>query len=100
MRQRRAAASYRAWRRVHNVKERGTAAGAFVRVWGDLKARLGGGDHALLEMAEDAEDSAKQTYADALEKDLPLPIREVLATQAAHIAASHDYVKAARDSSK
>lgn len=84
---------------VHDVKEKGTAAATFVRVWGDLKAKLGGGDHALLETAEEAEDAAKQTYADALEKYLPFPIRQVLVTQAAHIEASHDYVKAARDGS-
>jgi uncharacterized protein (TIGR02284 family) len=85
---------------VHDINETGTAAGTFVRVWGDVKSKLGGGDHALLEAAEEAEDAAKQVYAEALDKELPLPIREVLATQAAHVEASHDYVKAARDSSE
>jgi uncharacterized protein (TIGR02284 family) len=85
---------------VHDVKESGTAAGTFVRVWGDLKAKLGGGDHALLETAEEGEDSAKAVYAEALEKDLPRPIREVLTRQAAHVYSAHDYVKAARDSHK
>ena len=82
---------------VKDIKESGTAAGAFVRVWGDLKAKLGGGDSALLEAAEEGEHSIQQAYADALDKFLPLPIREVQVSQAAHIDASHDYVKAARN---
>jgi uncharacterized protein (TIGR02284 family) len=85
---------------IHDIKESGTAAGTFVRVWGDLKAKLGGGDATVLETAEEGEDAAKQAYSDALEKDLPLPIREVLTRQAGHIDSSHDYVKAARDSQK
>ena len=31
---------------VHDVKESGTAAGTFLRAWGDLKSALGGGDPA------------------------------------------------------
>ena len=37
-----------------DVKEGGTVAGALHRTWGDLKAKLGGGDHGLLETAERA----------------------------------------------
>jgi uncharacterized protein (TIGR02284 family) len=70
------------------------------RAWGDLKAHLGGGDHALLETAEAGEDSAKKAYQEALDKELPLPIKQLLTTQYAHIQVSHDYVKAARDSRK
>ena len=68
--------------------------------WGDLKAHLGGGDHTLLETAEQGEDAAKKAYKDALEKMLPSPVKQLLTTQYAHIQKSHDYVKAARDSSK
>lgn len=84
---------------VKDVKESGTAAGAVVRAWAGLKSKLGGGDHTLLATAEEGEDSALQAYTDALNKDLPLPIRQVLVSQAAHIQTSHDYVRAARDSS-
>jgi uncharacterized protein (TIGR02284 family) len=45
----------------------GTAAGAVQRTWGDVKAHLGGGDHNLLETAEQAEDAAKKAYKEALE---------------------------------
>jgi uncharacterized protein (TIGR02284 family) len=82
---------------VHDIKESGTTAGALHRTWGDLKAKLGGGDHTLLETAEQGEDEAKNAYADALDQDLPLPIRQLLAEQQAHILASHDFVKSHRD---
>jgi uncharacterized protein (TIGR02284 family) len=85
---------------VSDVKERGTIAGTLRRAWGDLKAKLGGGDHSLLVTAEQAEDEAKRVYKQALEKDLPLPIRQLLFRQSAQIEISHDYVRAARDSSE
>jgi uncharacterized protein (TIGR02284 family) len=80
-----------------DVKESGSTSGTLHRVWGDLKAKFGGGDHTLLETAEQGEDEAKKAYKDALEQDLPLPIRELLATQQAHVLTSHDYVKRHRD---
>ena len=82
---------------VHDVKESGTAAGALHRAWGDLKAKLGGGDHTLLETAEKGEDRAKEAYADALKQDLPLPVRQLIAEQQAHVLTSHDYVRSHRD---
>jgi uncharacterized protein (TIGR02284 family) len=82
---------------VHDVKESGTAAGTVHRVWADLKAKLGGGDHTLLETAEQGEDAAKDAYADALNQDLPLPLRQLLVEQQAHILTSHDYVRNHRD---
>jgi uncharacterized protein (TIGR02284 family) len=80
-----------------DVKETGSVSGALHRTWGDLKAKLGGGDHALLETAEQGEDVAKKAYKDALEHELPLPIRQLLSEQQAHVMTSHDYVKAHRD---
>lgn len=80
-----------------DVKESGTTSGALHRTWGDIKAKLGGGDHALLATAEQGEDSAKKAYEKALEHNLPLPIRQLLTEQQAHINNSHDYVKSHRD---
>jgi uncharacterized protein (TIGR02284 family) len=85
---------------VHDVKEKGTVAGTVERTWGDLKAHLGGGDHTLLATSEELEDAAVEAYEKALEDELPLPAKQLLTTQYAHIRTSHDYVKAARDSSK
>lgn len=84
---------------IHDVHESGTTSGTVHRVWADLKVKLGGGDHTLLVTAEQAEDEAKEAYKNALEKDLPLPVRQVLTTQSAHVQTSHDFVRAARDSS-
>ena len=86
------------WEGEHDIKESGTTAGTAHRAWADLKSRLGGGDHTLLATAEQGEDAAKEAYAKALESNLPLPIRQLLTSQSAHIQVAHDYVKAARDS--
>ena len=85
---------------VHDVKESGTAAGTIRRAWSDLKATLGAGDASLLSTAEEGEDEAVEAYAKATETYLPLPVRQVLAAQAAHIEKSHDFIKAARDTRK
>ena len=82
---------------VHDIKESGTATGTMHRVWGDLKAKLGGGDHTLLETAEQGEDEAKQAYSDALEHELPLPLRQLLTEQQSHILLSHDFVRDQRN---
>jgi uncharacterized protein (TIGR02284 family) len=85
---------------VHDIKEKGTVSGTVHRTWGDIKAHLGGGDHTLLETSEAGEDAAKKAYQEALAKELPLPVKQLLDTQYAHIQKSHDYVKVARDSRK
>lgn len=83
---------------VHDIEESGTVAGTVHRVWADLKSRLGGGDHTLLATAEEGEDAAREAYEKAIgTPSLPLLIRQLLTTQAAHIQLSHDYVRAARD---
>ena len=58
-----------------------------------------GGDHGLLETAEQGEDEAKKAYKKALEHELPLPIRELLVEQQEQVLASHDFIKASRDAS-
>ena len=82
-----------------DVTEGGTASGAIHRAWGELKGSLGGGDHTLLETAEQGEDTAKKAYEEVLKmNDVPVPIQMVLRKQQTHILASHDKVKALRDS--
>ncbi len=80
-----------------DVKESGTVSGTLIRTWGDLKSKLGAGDHGILETAEQGEDEAVKAYAKALKHDLPLPIRELLDEQQAQVITSHDFVKASRD---
>lgn len=82
---------------VHDIHETGTTAGKLHRIWGDLRAKLLHGDHELLVTAEQGEDAAKKAYADALDQPLPLPIKQLLTEQQAHILSSHDYVRNHRD---
>jgi uncharacterized protein (TIGR02284 family) len=82
---------------LHDVKESGTVAGTLHRVWGDIKLKVAGSDHEVLVTAEQGEDAAKKAYADALEQPLPLPIKQLLTTQQAHIIASHNHVRDHRD---
>ena len=83
---------------VADVKEEGTTVGAIHRFWGDLKGKvMDVSDHELLATAEQGEDQAKKVYKDALEQELPLPLRQLLAEQQAHIQTSHDYVRNHRD---
>jgi uncharacterized protein (TIGR02284 family) len=85
---------------VADVHETGTAVGTVQRVWADLKAKFGGGDHTLLETAEQGEDEAKDAYKDALDQELPLPVRQLLVEQQTHILSSHDFVRERRDALK
>jgi uncharacterized protein (TIGR02284 family) len=79
--------------------DEGTAAGAMHRFWGDMKGKMGGGDHTLLETAEQGEDAAKKAYEDALQKpEVTGNIRQILEKQQLHIKQSHDQVKSFRDS--
>jgi uncharacterized protein (TIGR02284 family) len=82
---------------VHDIQESGTAAGTAYRAWAGLKSKLGGGDRTLLATAEQGEDETAAAYDRAMDSYLPLPVRQLLTTQAAHIKLSHDYVKAARN---
>jgi uncharacterized protein (TIGR02284 family) len=72
-----------------------TTAGKAHRVWGELRARLGGGDHALVATASQSEDETRKIYEEALaSEDFPLPLREVLLRQQRHVETAHDRVKA------
>ena len=81
-----------------DVKESGTVGATLHRSWGDLKATIGlGSDHELLATSEQGEDVAKKTYKEALGQDLPLPVRQLLTEQQAHVESSHDYIRNHRD---
>ena len=82
---------------VRDLRESGTAGAAVFRSWTKVKSKLGGGDRGLIDAAAEGESSTIDAYTDALKKDLPLPIRQVLARHAAHILQSCEYVSAARD---
>jgi uncharacterized protein (TIGR02284 family) len=80
------------------IEEGGTASGTVHRAWAELKGKLGGGDHTLLDTAEQGEDVAKKAYEEALKvSGVPSSITEILRKQQPHIQQSHDKVKALRD---
>jgi uncharacterized protein (TIGR02284 family) len=80
------------------VSEGNTVSGTVHRVWGELKAKMGGSDHTLLETAEQGEDVAKKAYDEVLKmNDVPGELVSILRRQQTHIQASHDRVKAMRD---
>jgi uncharacterized protein (TIGR02284 family) len=85
---------------VHDVRESGTATATLQRLWGDLKTTLGGGDQALLATAEEIEKEAVDAYSKATDANLPLPVRQILASQAAHIESSLEFIRSARDAKK
>ena len=82
---------------VKDVDEDGKISGKIHRAWGELKSKLGGGDHELLATAEQGEDEAKKAYREALDTHLPADLREVIARQQAEVQLAHDKVKALRD---
>jgi uncharacterized protein (TIGR02284 family) len=79
----------------------GTVSGLEHRVWGDLKAGLGGGDHTLLVTAEKLQEATLKAYKELLKNDaVKVSVRQVLERQQEHIRRSRDQVEAYRDSAK
>lgn len=76
----------------------GSVAGALHRGWVDVKAAVTNrSDHAILVECERGEDAAKKHYREALEKDLPADIREVVERQYKGVLENHDKIRALRD---
>lgn len=70
---------------VRDVASRGTANGTLLRAWGGLKSKLGGGDTALLSTADEASRDTLEAYRNALQYELPLPVRQMIVSQSTHI---------------
>src|SRR5581483_1458305 len=77
----------------------GSAAGALHRGWINLKKAISGGsDHAILEEAERGEDAAVKSYREALTKDLPSDLQEIVRKQYAAVLEAHNSIRSLRDS--
>jgi len=77
----------------------GSISGALHRGWIELKAALTSNDEqAILNECERGEDSAKKNYADAIEKNLPANVLDIVQQQSQAILAAHNRIKALRDS--
>jgi uncharacterized protein (TIGR02284 family) len=85
---------------IADVDESGTVTGALYRAWAGLKATLGGGDASLLSTAEEADEETRQAYKDALNQDLPVPVRQLLVEQQTQILTTRDFIREARSELK
>ncbi len=75
--------------------------GAMHRRWVDFKSAVARDDDvAVLNECERGEDVAKKSYENALEKDLPPEIRDIVARQYNGVLRNHDQVKALRDQAR
>lgn len=81
---------------VADVQETGSAKGALYRAWAGLKTALGAGDEAMLATAERAEEEARDAYRDAMNAELPVPVRQMVVEQRTHILIAHDYLREQR----
>lgn len=82
-----------------------SVSGTLHRAWVDLKSTLTGkDDKAILEEVERGEDVAKKAYKEALEKahqkNLPADVVALITKQQAGVLATHDKVKALRDTAR
>ena len=76
----------------------GSTAGALHRGWIELKSAItGGSEEGILNEAERGEDSAKDAYKSALEKNLPANIADVVRQQASAVQAAHNRVRELRN---
>lgn len=78
-----------------------SASGTIHRAWIDVKSTFGGNDRkSMLEECERGEDAIKKAYRDALSSDTALPadIMAIVTRQQESIIASHDKIKALRNS--
>jgi conserved hypothetical protein len=72
----------------------GSTAAAAHRGWIDLKAAFtGGGEAAVVTECERGEDSAKDSYRDALEEPLPANIKALVQRQYEQVREAHDRIR-------
>ena len=72
----------------------GTLAGAAHRGWLNLKSMVTGqSDVAIIAEAERGEDVAVKAYRDALSKDVPLEVRDIIQKQSSVVLATHNKVR-------
>ena len=81
-------------------EDSGSVTGALRRGWMDLKAALGGGDHAILTVIESSEDHALAAYRKALATHLPADVQDIVDMQSKSVQQTHDKIKALRDGLK
>jgi uncharacterized protein (TIGR02284 family) len=84
----------------HDVDNSVSTTTPLYHTWTEIKAKLGGGDHAYLEGAELGEDYARKAYEEAMQQKLLGDIQAIVQQQLESIRRVHDHVKSLRDISK
>ena len=75
-----------------------SVSGSMHRAWINIKSAVTNRDrHAILAEAERGEDSAVAAYKDAMEKELPAPIKDIVMRQSTEVRAAHDKIRSLRD---
>jgi uncharacterized protein (TIGR02284 family) len=83
---------------VGNLRESETKPGEVQRALAELRLRPhDAGDQKLLATAELGEDAVREAYSNAIKAFPPTPILQLLTSQASHVEASYDLVRAARE---
>ena len=84
-----------------DVDRNGTALGAVHRGWADLKAKLGGGDGAILSEMERGDEYAMHRYDEAIKDDaIPENLAGILRNQAQAVVGTLDRIRALRRNRK
>jgi uncharacterized protein (TIGR02284 family) len=79
----------------------GSVLGTVHRGWVAVRTTVSpSGDLAVLAECERGEESALESYRDALTQDLPLPIHNLVETQMQGVQRNHDMIKRLRDSTQ
>jgi uncharacterized protein (TIGR02284 family) len=79
----------------------GGVSGAMRRGWVTVRRAVSGNDElAALQECERGEDDALHRYEEAMQTELPVPVRDVVASQYAGVRRNHDQVRAWRDSAR
>lgn len=83
-----------------DIEQGTTNSGKIYRGWMDVKAAFTGHDRkSILASCEFGEDAAQAVYKTAMaEEDLPAPVYNLISGQKAGLKASHDKIRALRDS--
>jgi uncharacterized protein (TIGR02284 family) len=81
--------------------DHGSIAGSLHRAWIGVKGALTSHDaHAVLSECERGEDSAVETYQQAVSHDLPSAVRDMVELQYDAVRRVHDRIKSLRDASR
>ncbi|GAA4445377.1 PA2169 family four-helix-bundle protein [Pontibacter saemangeumensis] len=75
--------------------------GTVHRAWIDLKSALSSRDRRrVLEECERGEDYAVKAYKEALDKDLPATLKQIVQQQYEDVKRAHDHIRSLRDAAK